>query len=624
MLQTNRPRGIIQNKNAANVQFNGPCLQPTKVSLQSVNHLNDNVIEKPHLRQQQEIIKGAGRQVDTENIITLASLQSVNETTKGKNTITQLIGGNGDDNLFKADPKKVSILENFDKGHLNNIQLTGQSSPTKHPTPPKLKSRELNHDRQQPASQAQRQSQVEPTIPNKIQQTSTIANDEFDFNPPKNASALSRIPRLSLRFSNAPCIAKPNLSNKQQQLNKAVNVTRPKSTSLANQLNDVKSKSILAQAIKENDELDHEEDEPIEDIDNSNSRDAIFLVCDVAKDIYDYMYSLERVQEVRQDYLKDQRILTPKVRQRLINWCIEINSQLKLLPETLYITVAIIDRFFDKFVVEQQSQVQLFASAATLIASKYEEIYPPEIRDLVYLSQNCYTKRDIVKAEMFVLKTLEFDLGKPIPLAFLRRFSKAAHCNLKMHSVAKYLMELSLTEYECCHWHPSLLAAASLFTSLFLVAACKTDSSSAAVVGGGSASGLLRTMSSRRSVAPLSLSSQTNRLATQSTSGGFQQQSSVSSSSRITRSRLSSSNSYVAKIVDSTWTKQMVHYTRYTKDQLHGPASILCKVLKRSQKNPQSFYSVKKNIQDASKWLELKSSKVDDLMLMSGTDCKGL
>ena len=79
------------------------------------------------------------------------------------------------------------------------------------------------------------------------------------------------------------------------------------------------------------------------------------------------------------------------MRQMLIGWLIEVHLKFKLLPETLYLTVNLIDRYSQ---VKQVSKIeyQLLGISAMLVASKYEEIYPPEIRDYIYMTDKAYTK----------------------------------------------------------------------------------------------------------------------------------------------------------------------------------------------------------------------------------------
>lgn len=70
-----------------------------------------------------------------------------------------------------------------------------------------------------------------------------------------------------------------------------------------------------------------------------------------------------------------------------------------------------------------------------LIASKYEEMYAPEIADFVYITDNAYSKSDIRKMECLILKALDFNLGRPLPLHFLRRNSKAGEVRNIGHDV---------------------------------------------------------------------------------------------------------------------------------------------------------------------------------------------
>ena len=87
--------------------------------------------------------------------------------------------------------------------------------------------------------------------------------------------------------------------------------------------------------------------------------------------------------------------INEKMRGILVDWIIEVHLRFKLLPETLFLTVNLIDRYLTKTAI-MRTRLQLVAVAALLIASKYEEIYMPELKDFVFISDNAYTKDEIL------------------------------------------------------------------------------------------------------------------------------------------------------------------------------------------------------------------------------------
>lgn len=148
----------------------------------------------------------------------------------------------------------------------------------------------------------------------------------------------------------------------------------------------------------------------------------------------------------------------------LVDWIIEVHLKFKLLPETLFITVSLIDRYLE---IEQikRTNLQLVGVTAMLIASKYEEIYAPEVRDFVYITDNAYTKEEILQMEQSMLSKLDFNITTPSAYRFLERFSKIADTNAKQWNLARYLIELPLIEQRMLKYCPSLTASSAIYLS---------------------------------------------------------------------------------------------------------------------------------------------------------------
>lgn len=180
--------------------------------------------------------------------------------------------------------------------------------------------------------------------------------------------------------------------------------------------------------------------------------------------------SLSRQKNVtpRANYMINQKELNWHMRSILVDWLIEVQWKLKLLPETLYLSINIIDRFLSNRAVSL-SKLQLVGLAATLLASKYEEVVSPSINNFIFLADNSYTPVDLLNAERYVLQILNFSLAYPSPMSYLRRISKAESYDIRSRTLAKYLMEVALLDQNFVACPPSLLAAVGIYTARFML-----------------------------------------------------------------------------------------------------------------------------------------------------------
>eukprot|EP00088_Acartia_fossae_P021780 TRINITY_DN2311_c0_g1_i1.p1 TRINITY_DN2311_c0_g1~~TRINITY_DN2311_c0_g1_i1.p1 ORF type:complete len:364 (-),score=66.05 TRINITY_DN2311_c0_g1_i1:175-1266(-) len=191
--------------------------------------------------------------------------------------------------------------------------------------------------------------------------------------------------------------------------------------------------------------------------------------------LYSYLRQLEDKQCIKKDFLKGFAV-NSRIRAVLIDWLIDVHNQFRLLQETLYLAIFMLDRYmqFDGANVKK-NRYQLVGVTALFTASKVEEMYPPEIRDFVYITDNSFSVQEIRQMERRMLSTLKFEINRPLPLHFLRRYSKAGEVDIVQHTIAKYLIELSQVEYDFGHIKPSELSAAALYLSLFLTSSDCVD-----------------------------------------------------------------------------------------------------------------------------------------------------
>ncbi|KAJ2973247.1 hypothetical protein NQ176_g6718 [Zarea fungicola] len=157
-------------------------------------------------------------------------------------------------------------------------------------------------------------------------------------------------------------------------------------------------------------------------------------------------------------YMEMQTEIQWSMRSVLMDWLVQVHSRFALLPETLFLTVNYIDRFLSYKIISV-TKLQLVGATALLVASKYEEINCPSMDEIVFMVDNGYSTEEILKAERFMLSMLNFELGWPGPMSFLRRVSKADDYDLDTRTLAKYFLELTIMDERFVASPPSFLAA---------------------------------------------------------------------------------------------------------------------------------------------------------------------
>ena len=164
------------------------------------------------------------------------------------------------------------------------------------------------------------------------------------------------------------------------------------------------------------------------------------------------------------DYMLKQNDINHRMRAILIDWLIDVHYKYKLIPQTIYITVNLIDRYLS-INDTSRAKLQLVGITAMFIASKYEEIYPPELKDFVYITDNAYINKDVINMEYRMLNSLKFDLTFPTQWSFLEIFKKKLNLDNKTFFFSWFLMELSLINYKMLKFKMSLIAASAIYIS---------------------------------------------------------------------------------------------------------------------------------------------------------------
>ncbi|RMX65653.1 hypothetical protein DD238_006931 [Peronospora effusa] len=182
--------------------------------------------------------------------------------------------------------------------------------------------------------------------------------------------------------------------------------------------------------------------------------------------IYESLRAREHRYHVTEDIFAKQQSVRPKMRAVLVDWLVEVHQRFELEAQTLYLTVNYVDRYLAQISVNSQ-RFQLVGVAALLIASKFEEIYPCDMDDLLYICERSYSKTDLVDCERDLLNVLKFNLAVPSVSSFLGYYLEHFEEEDKLiGQLANYFGECSLLDFRFgATYEPSIVACACLLAA---------------------------------------------------------------------------------------------------------------------------------------------------------------
>lgn len=169
---------------------------------------------------------------------------------------------------------------------------------------------------------------------------------------------------------------------------------------------------------------------------------------------------------VHPHFMSRQTQVTITHRNHLVDWMIEAQTDMLLNKITLFLAVSIFDRFLNKVFVKRK-HLNKVGVTCLWIAHKFEELLPPKSARYEAFCDHVITKTEILKTELEVLDTIQYELVIPTIHTFLMKLldllKTVYKLNLsKMTKTAHFLTTIALLSTEILQFRPSLIAAAAV------------------------------------------------------------------------------------------------------------------------------------------------------------------
>ena len=200
------------------------------------------------------------------------------------------------------------------------------------------------------------------------------------------------------------------------------------------------------------------------DFEFESNEEFISFVGEYLNEIYTNLLLDEKELKFKpnKEYMNNQKDINVQMRAILIDWLIEVHYRFKLKNETLFQTVWIIDTYLSYRQITR-AKLQLLGIASLLISCKSQEIYYPQIKEFINITDGAYVKNELIEMENNVLKILSFNIVSPTSNDFYNIISKAFNFDKQQFYLGKYFLESSLIDYQMLKYSPSVIAVSCAY-----------------------------------------------------------------------------------------------------------------------------------------------------------------
>lgn len=126
------------------------------------------------------------------------------------------------------------------------------------------------------------------------------------------------------------------------------------------------------------------------------------------------------------EILPTKKVMQPNIKKEhrsiVVDWLFELSNEWNLFDDTIHYAVSYMDRYLFE-IKERLEKLQLVGATCLWIACKFNEVYPPDVEDFVYMTDDTFTRKDFLKKEADVLSAINFELSKPTTKTFLMHYS---------------------------------------------------------------------------------------------------------------------------------------------------------------------------------------------------------